>query len=273
MNRLTVAKAAFKPQFAASPMPASPMLRMRGAVSEERKACACGGNCPRCQKAAMPRAAMSDASEETEAQPGAAQESAPAANAEAASNDAAPAPAADNAPEALDDTACPAGSTTITTSNKTVTAHGFTVQDAVEDATNKQGGHVASVEPKFDPYVFCPPEANGKTVKSATIAVTEVKTVPSWAEKGQFPKEAQDMWDRYVAVVDGHENDHIAIDTRKFTDMDKKAVNKSPAAARTALDAVVTAADAANAVLDAKEGCIKLNGGTGNVTKHPRSAC
>ena len=167
---------------------------------------------------------------------------------------------------------CAAGTTTITEASGSVTASGSTVQDAIEDATNKQGGHVASVLPTFSEYVFCPEEKENKTIKGATVAITETKTVPTWKERSQFPAEAQKMWDGYLAAVLAHEDKHVAIDKKHFTDMHKKAEGKLPAAARVALQAVITAADKENEKLDATEGCIKMSGG-GTVTLHPRSAC
>jgi hypothetical protein len=168
---------------------------------------------------------------------------------------------------------CAPGSTTITVETKTVRANGFTVQDAVDNVTVKLGGHVASVEPVFQPYTFCPPESDNKPVKAATVTVKEVKTVPVWAERGQMPQAAQQMWDDYLAQVDAHENRHVEIDRGKFTDMHKAAVGKLPEPAKAALDKIKLSADAPNAALDAREGCIRLNGGTGRTTLHPRRDC
>lgn len=268
-SRACAAQRAGKPEAATT---AAARMTATPAIAAIRGACACGGGCPRCQAQPRPRPALGDAAPDGEPAAAGAPEASAAAPAPADSATS-PGPGAADPAQPLDDGPCTAGGTTITPVDKTITAHGSTVQDAVEDATNRQNGHVASVTPVFAPYVFCPIESSGKTVQAATVAVTETKVVPTWAERGQYPKEAQDMWDRYVAVVDGHENDHLAIDARMFKDMDQKAVGKSPAKARAALDAVVTAADTANTALDNREGCIRLNGGTGRVTKEPRANC
>jgi predicted secreted Zn-dependent protease len=170
---------------------------------------------------------------------------------------------------------CAVGSTTINTKTNTIKVNGGTVQDAIEAANQMQGGHVASVEPKFDPYEFCPPESEKKPVKAATVKITEIKTMPDWRQKNDFPA-AKKMWDDYIAAVNAHEDKHLAIDAKHFTDMNKKA-EKTPAisvaAATAELEKVKTAADKENLELDNKEGCIKLNGGTGAVTTHPRNQC
>jgi peptidoglycan hydrolase-like protein with peptidoglycan-binding domain len=173
---------------------------------------------------------------------------------------------------------CTPGTTTITPSTKGITVSASNVQDAIDGANAKQGGHVASVLPVFNPLpaTFCPPESANKPVQSATVSITETKTVPDWKEKDTKGfEEAKKIWTEFIGVVDAHEEKHIAIDQKHFTDMNKKA-EKKPAlsvnAAKAELQKVITAADKENAALDAKEGCIKL-AGSGKVSQHPRAEC
>ncbi|MGH2532552.1 MAG: DUF922 domain-containing protein [Thermomicrobiales bacterium] len=126
------------------------------------------------------------------------------------------------------------------------------------------------------PATFCPPESANKPVQSATVDIIETKTVPDWKEKDTKGfEEAKKIWTDFIGVVNAHEEKHIAIDQKHFTDMNKKAEKKPALSVNTAkaeLQKVITAADKENATLDAKEGCIKL-AGSGKVSQHPRAEC
>jgi peptidoglycan hydrolase-like protein with peptidoglycan-binding domain len=164
---------------------------------------------------------------------------------------------------------CQEGYTQVDVSERTVTAHGSTVQDAVEDADQKQGGHVASVQPVFRlPHTFCP-EEDTKPVVSAYVYVNEIRTTPVWAERDQMPAEAREIWDRWLAAVRAHEQRHIDIDRKHFEPMHKAAERKTQGGAIGAFNVIIDRADKENAALDAKEGRIILEG-SGKVRLAPR---
>jgi hypothetical protein len=87
-------------------------------------------------------------------------------------------------------------------------------------------------------------------VKLANITVTETRSLPTWVDRGSPTPEQVAEWDRFRAAIGVHEQGHIDIDTKTFANVHLKAIGVSEAKANERIDAVRTAADAANAEFD-----------------------
>ena len=158
---------------------------------------------------------------------------------------------------------CGASSTTISVVNKTRTVSGKTLNDVYQN--NFSVGEAGSVQPVFDPSppTYCPTDAGAK-IQSAVVNINEVKTMPKWTEYDQQCDAVKKEWDRWYAALDTHENGHIAIDRRFFTNVHAKLVGTTDP--DTALNTVVTNADTANQTYDgnpANFAGVNLNAGIG----------
>jgi len=156
---------------------------------------------------------------------------------------------------------CAAGKTTINVVNKVRAVSGKTLNEVYQN--NFTVGEAGSVQPVFDPSppTYCPTDA-GAVITSAIVNINEVKTMPKWTEYDSQCKAAKDEWDRWWAILNTHEDGHIAIDKNKFANVHLKLQGTTDP--DTKLDAVTAAADKANKDYDTAQGnFVTLNAGIG----------
>jgi hypothetical protein len=97
-----------------------------------------------------------------------------------------------------------------------VTYHGNTLAE-VEATLPEECGSV-----EFDFTVA----ANGDPATNVTLHVTQVLTMPQWAERDKQCPAIQKAWDSFVAALLAHENGHLAIDRTEFASAHKRFVGK-----------------------------------------------
>jgi hypothetical protein len=151
------------------------------------------------------------------------------------------------------------GGTHISVHNDSFIVKGSTIQDAIEDAARQGGpsGEAGSVTPKILPYTPCLDKAGN--VKSITIEIIEEEKIPgARAEKAQAPQAIQELWDKWRAAVEVHENKHVAIDQTGFMNLDQQGVGKSEIGAVKAINKIIDNTDKKNKDLDLTEGCVAL---------------
>ena len=152
--------------------------------------------------------------------------------------------------EEADDTATKptptASGTTITVSDTTFNVSGDFATMAGNLAARTEAGSVTSQV--SDIYL----EPIPGPVKLANVTVTETRSLPAWADRGAPTPEQVAEWDRFRAALGTHEQMHVDIDTKAFTNVHTKAIGVSEAKANERIDAVIAAADAANADFDTK---------------------
>jgi hypothetical protein len=139
-----------------------------------------------------------------------------------------------------------ASGTTITVSDTTFNVSGDFSTMAGNLAARPEAGSVTSQV--SDIYL----EPIPGPVKLANVTVTETRSLPVWVDRGGPTPEQVAEWDRFRAALGTHEQTHIDIDTKAFTNVHTKAIGVSEAKANERIDAVAAAADVANAEFDAK---------------------
>lgn len=139
-----------------------------------------------------------------------------------------------------------ASGTTITVSDTTFNVSGDFATMAGNLAARPEAGSVTSQV--SDIYL----EPIPGPVKLANVTVTETRSLPVWVDRGAPTPEQVAEWDRFRAALGTHEQTHVDIDTKAFTNVHTKAIGVSEAKANERIDAVVAAADASNAEFDTK---------------------
>lgn len=142
-------------------------------------------------------------------------------NAPPANKEGAPAAVPSTAPAAaqpLTDFKDGSGITTLQEPPKSqiVIYHGNTLAE-VEAALPEECGSV-----EFDFTVA----TNGDPATNVTVHVTQVLTMPQWAERDKQCPGVQKAWDSFVAALRAHENGHLAIDRKEFASAHTRFVGK-----------------------------------------------
>jgi hypothetical protein len=139
-----------------------------------------------------------------------------------------------------------ASGTTITVADTTFSVSGEFGVMAANLAARSEAGSVTS---QVSDIYLEPTKGN---VKLANITVTETRSLPTWVDRGSPKPEQVAEWDRFRAAIGTHEQGHIDIDTKAFTNVHLKAIGVPQDKANERIDAVATAADASNVEFDAK---------------------
>jgi predicted secreted Zn-dependent protease len=117
--------------------------------------------------------------------------------------------------------------------------------------TNSGTREAASVLPKLTPQPQYEYDGNDR-VKKVTVTVVEAKEMPNWKEADAQCPPIRAEWTRFFGVLDNHENTHVAIDRKHFSDVHRKLVGKKREAAWKALDDEIDAADKENQAYDTR---------------------
>ena len=152
-------------------------------------------------------------------------------------------------PDAGDPTAKPApttSGTTITVTDTTFNVSGEFAVMAANLAARSEAGSVTSQV--TDIYL----EPTTGPVTLANITVSETRSLPAWVDRGTPKPEQVAEWDRFRAAIAVHEQGHIDIDTKAFTNVHAKAIGVSQDKANERIDAVIAAAETANNEYDTK---------------------
>jgi uncharacterized protein DUF922 len=152
-------------------------------------------------------------------------------------------------PDADDPTAKPApttSATTITVTDTTFSVSGEFAVMAADLAARSEAGSVTSQV--SDIYL----EPTKGPVTLANITITETRSLPTWVDRGTPKPEQVAEWDRFRAAIGIHEQGHIDIDTKAFTNLHTKAIGVPQDKANERIDAVVAAAEVANTEYDTK---------------------
>jgi hypothetical protein len=140
-------------------------------------------------------------------------------------------------------------STTFTRKNITGEVHGATLSLVGAAMSSSGTGEAGSVQPTLpDPlYEY---DDKGEKVTKVAVTVIETKKMPVWAELGQQCQPVKDEWNRFYSALDKHEEEHVAIDRKHYTDVHKKLIGKPKEVAWAKLDAVTEAANLENEAHD-----------------------
>ncbi|BDI30383.1 hypothetical protein CCAX7_24340 [Capsulimonas corticalis] len=141
------------------------------------------------------------------------------------------------------------GSTTITPNPTTRTLSAPNLSQLWDVMTRSGTRESASVLPKMTPNPQYEYDGNNKVTK-ATITVVETKEMPQWTELPNQCPPIQAEWNRFYAVLDTHENNHIAIDKKHFTNLHARLIGKEQSVAWKMVDDEITAADTENQTYD-----------------------
>jgi predicted secreted Zn-dependent protease len=144
------------------------------------------------------------------------------------------------------------GTTNFTPNNTTREVHGATLSQVYDSMTNSGTHEAASVQPALKPQPQYELDAKGEKVIKAVVTVIETKEMPSWAELGQQCPPIKNEWNRFYGALDKHEDKHVEIDRKHFTDVHKKLVGKPQEAAWKKMDDVIEAADLENQAYDTR---------------------
>ena len=117
--------------------------------------------------------------------------------------------------------------------------------------TNSGTRESASVQPKFTPAPNYEYDDSDK-VKKVVITVVETKTMPQWKELASQCAPIRAEWNRFYGVLEAHENRHLEIDKKHFSNLHLKLVGKGREEAWRLVDDEIAAADAENAAYDTK---------------------
>lgn len=160
--------------------------------------------------------------------------------------------------EEADDTAAKpiptTSGTTIKVSDTTFSVAGDFASMAANLAGRTEAGSVTSQI--SDIYM----EPMTGKVKLANITVDETRSLPAWVDRGSPTTEQVAEWDRFRGALGSHEQQHIDIDTKFFTDLHAKAIGLTYEKANEKIDAVEAAATAANGEFDTKTDHGRNNG-------------
>jgi hypothetical protein len=139
-----------------------------------------------------------------------------------------------------------ASGTTITVNDTTFSVSGEFGVMAANLAARSEAGSVTS---QVSDIYLEPTKGN---VQLANITVTETRSLPTWVDRGAPKPEQVAEWDRFRAAIGAHEQGHVDIDTKAFTNVHLKAIGVPQDKANERIDAVIAAADATNAEFDTK---------------------
>ena len=148
--------------------------------------------------------------------------------------------------------------TTITVSDTTFSVSGDFATMAGNLAARGEAGSVTSEI--SDIYLSPIPGP----IKLANVTVLETRSLPTWIDRGTPTPEQTAEWDRFRAAVAVHEQAHLDIDTKAFTNVHTKALGVKEDKANERIDAVIEAANAAN---DAFDSPAQTDHGRNNGTK------
>jgi len=145
------------------------------------------------------------------------------------------------------------GTTKINKKAATLTASGKTLTEAVTNLTSQGKGEAGSVtcKPERDFQFYQADDNSDEIVYQADILVTETKAMPVWTELNQQCEPVKKEWARFYSALDTHEDGHIQIDKRNFTNLHTKLLGKSTAEANKIFNDIVTKADTENNTYDA----------------------
>jgi predicted secreted Zn-dependent protease len=155
------------------------------------------------------------------------------------------------------------GSTSFTVVPSTRVVSGKTLTEVWNAMTNSGAREAASVLPKFTPAPQYEYDAQDRVTK-VVVTVVDRKEMPAWKELPDQCPPIRAEWDRYYGVLDAHEDKHVGIDRKHFTNVHLKLVGKKRETAWKVLDDEIAAADQENQAYDTqsqngvKEGA-KLN--------------
>ena len=128
------------------------------------------------------------------------------------------------------------GSTTITPARAAEDRDEETLNEVATALSNKT--EAGSTLPTFGD-IKTDLDANSR-VTGATLTITETVTLPKWTKYDKQCQRHKDEWDRFSAALKTHEDGHVAIDKKVFTDMHKQLIGLKD----TDVDAKVTAIQA-----------------------------
>ena len=109
----------------------------------------------------------------------------------------------------------------------------------------------ASVLPKLKPDPQYEYDGNNRVTK-VVVTVVENKEMPQWTDLPQQCPPIQVEWNRFFSILDTHENNHIAIDKKHFTNLHARLIGKEQSVAWKIVDDEITAADQENSDYDTK---------------------
>jgi predicted secreted Zn-dependent protease len=141
------------------------------------------------------------------------------------------------------------GITNFSVTSKTRAVSGKTLTQVWDSMTSSGTREAASVLPELKPIPQYEYDANDKVTK-VTINVNEIKEMPQWTELGEQCPPIKNEWNRFYGVLDRHEENHIAIDRKHYTNVHQKLLGKPRQTAWDTLDKVVEAANKENEAYD-----------------------
>jgi hypothetical protein len=97
-------------------------------------------------------------------------------------------------------------------------------------------------------------------IKLANITVDETRSLPAWVDRGKPTPEQVAEWDRFRAALGAHEQTHIDLDRKTFTNLHTKCIGVKEDKANARIDAAIAAADVVNAEFDTKTDHGRNNG-------------
>ncbi|GAA6615192.1 DUF4157 domain-containing protein [Scytonema sp. NUACC26] len=139
--------------------------------------------------------------------------------------------------------------TNFSVSNKTRAVSGKTLSQVWDDMTNSGTKESASVLPELKPDPQYGYDENEKVTK-VTVNVKETKEMPQWIELEQQCQPIKNEWNRFYSALDRHEERHVSIDRKHYTNVHQKLVGKPRQTAWDTLDEVVDVADKENKAYD-----------------------
>jgi Domain of unknown function (DUF4157)/Bacterial protein of unknown function (DUF922) len=145
------------------------------------------------------------------------------------------------------------GKTEIINQSATITASGKTLTEAITNLTSQGKGEAGSItcQPTKDTQAYSD-DKTPPTVVEANIVVTETKAMPVWTELDRQCEPVKREWNRFYQALDTHENGHLSIDKKAYTNLHLKLLGKSPADADTIFNSTETQANTDNDAYDAK---------------------
>ncbi len=137
-------------------------------------------------------------------------------------------------------------STVINVVNTTYSVSGDFLSVANQLAARTEAGSVTS---QFSDIAYTPTPSG--RVKYANVTVTETVSLPTWADRSKGSPAEQAEWDRFLAALRAHEQQHVAIDQAAYANIHTRLVGLTEAAADARIDQIENAATATNAEFDA----------------------
>jgi hypothetical protein len=145
-------------------------------------------------------------------------------------------------PGATGNTKAQSGSTNIQPPTlKLNTYQGKTIQDVAANLPEEAG----SVE--FDFTV----QTQGDPITKATLNVSQIMTMPKWAEYSKQCPAAQKSWDNFYSALKKHEDGHVAINNQQFPSTHKRFIGKPNSEVNNESDALRAKVQAVNDKYDA----------------------